>query len=100
MSEMDTFIPVSLDSCTVQKQTMERYQIVLFIFKVFTCVCSVLDVILKIIIYRNITQWKVGTFNLNIYTGSSLQPVKKMQKKTACYKWVLVVKELFNIAVN
>ena len=27
MSEMDTFIPVSQDSCTVQKQTMERYQI-------------------------------------------------------------------------
>ena len=33
------------------------------------------------------------------YTGSSLQRVKDA-KETACYKWVLVVTELLNIAVN
>ena len=34
------------------------------------------------------------------YTGSRLQRKKKDAKETARYKWMLVVTELFNIAVN
>ena len=34
------------------------------------------------------------------YTVSRLQRVKKDAKETARYKWVLIVTELFNTAVN
>ena len=46
------------------------------------------------------TELICNNIHQNIIHWVALTTSKKMQKKTACQKWVLVVTELFNFGVN